>query len=572
MHRIAVVVLLILPVVLAGSLWAEPPVRLVTAVPFGTAGPDRASAVALGPDGSIYVAGRLGARAETLGAQKPALSLGRIEKAWRYGRAFVAKFSPDGQKLLAWCVMAPGACRLTDLVVSEAGVYAAGYAGPGLEPALADLGGLQTRGRYDQRDYKLHTPGEHHDEPRRQDANDQRGVPVVLRLTPGLDKLTAGTILEGWQSTWHVPRPLGEDHWQPTLIGLVDGGDVVVCHDGGYAARPAAGETIGYEHFYYIPDHISRLSGDLSVRRWHRRLQMPRIGRETIQKVLSNGKLRSVPAGIEWKQDSLGQTRPFRMDVSPDGQEFYIAGWSASRTSNEPWWTPFALGFDLSGKEVFSTYSPNPMSGGGGRMGGLVSDAAIRSIRVDPEGDILIAGIGDGGNSILRQDPRDYTRSVSGKDGPLRGKVHSFPGRVLFWGLVGRVDRRSGALLGGNHLSGWKRTRRGTRLAEAWATDLRGLSDGRVLVVGRHTVGFDASDDAFATGDRGGFVRLYTEEFRLVSSSTFSGAAPMELALRGRRGVLVGRISAARPLTKSTPLPPGGGQDAFLMVVEVNQP
>ncbi|MFW5840260.1 MAG: hypothetical protein ACOCZE_06740 [Planctomycetota bacterium] len=572
-HIFPVTVLLACLAGASGLVSAAGPVSVVSATPFGSSGTDWASAVALGKGGEIYVAGRLGEQLDRLGGKAPALKLGRQEKGWKYGRAFVARFSADGRTLEAWAVMAPGACRLTALSVGPDGqVYAAGYAGPGLEPAIADLGGLQKTGRYDQRDYKLHTPVEHHDEPRRSPDNDQRGVPVVLRFSADLTKLTAGTLLEGWQSTWHVPRTLNEDHWQPTLIGILAGGDVVVCHDGGYAARPAEGETIGYEHFYYIPDHISRLSPDLSQRRWHRRLQMPRIGRETIQKAIDAGRTHTVnPPKIQWKHDSIGQTRPFRLAVDREGKGFYLAGWSASRTSNEPWWTPFALGFDGSGKEVFQTYTPNPMSGGGGRMGGLVSDAAIRSIRLDAEGNILIAGIGDGGNSILRQDPRDYTKPAP----RLRGSVHSFPGRVLFWGMVARIDRTSGQLLGGDHLMGLRQRRyKGTRtmLSEAWATDLAGLEDGRVLVIGRQQGGFHTTENAFSTSGPGGLVRLYAPDFRLLSSSTFDGAAPMELAVSGNRAVLVGRINAEKPLSKEPAATPGGRTDALLMVLEVQSP
>ena len=542
-------------------------VRLISATPFGDDG--RAEAVTFGPDGTLYVVGRSARPLGPIPAGLKALDLAEPAKGWTYGRAFVARFSGDGKTLLGLATFADGACLLTSVAAGPGGVYVGGYASEAMEPLVAPHGGLRVKGDWSQRQYRLYTPSEHHDEPRRQDSSDQRGVPMVLRFDAALTGLQAATLLEGWQSTWHVPRPLREDVSQPTLLGLLDGGDVVVCHDGGYAARPAEGEAIGFEHFYYVPDHVSRLSADLKQRRWHVPLQMPPGERDRIQRNLDRG--RNGHFGqpkITWKHDSIGQTRPFRMAIGPDGR-IVLAGWSASRTSQEPWWTPFCVALAADdGKQVFAVYTPDPMSGGGERLGGLVSDAAVRSVAFDADGNLLISGIGDGGNSVLRQDPRDYTRPAPA----LKGGVHSFPGRVLFWGMVGRIDSRSGELLGGTHFNAWRATPRGQRLAEVWATDLGPWPDGAVLTIGRQTQGFATTDNAWSTGDRGAFVRLYGRDFSTRFSANIPGAALMDLAVHGRSAAAVGWIESDTPLSKAAPLTPGGGRHAYLMILEAAKP
>ena len=52
-------------------------------------------------------------------------------------------------------------------------------------------------------------------------------------------------------------------------------------------------------------------------------------------------------------------------------------------TSREPWWCPFLWKLNDRGKVVWKAYSFDPMGGSGGRMGGLVSDSAIRSMAAD---------------------------------------------------------------------------------------------------------------------------------------------------------------------------------------------
>ena len=66
----------------------------------------------------------------------------------------------------------------------------------------------------------------------------------MLRFSRDLQVLQCGTYLEGWQQVWDKVRVITtkpkfkswprEFFWQPTGLGLLSSGDLVVCHDGGY--------------------------------------------------------------------------------------------------------------------------------------------------------------------------------------------------------------------------------------------------------------------------------------------------------------------------------------------------
>jgi len=565
--------------------------RLVAATFLGTAGDDELEGVAIAPDGTIYAAGTAaGPLADLPGGVKP-VTLGEPNAAWGYGCGFVARFSADGTRLLAAAQFARGLAKLTTVAVSSAGICVGGYGGQGIEPLLNGTGGLIVKGRYDQRDYKLFTPREHYSEPRCRKQLDQRGVPLVVRLDAALTRLTAGTLLKGWQSVWHVPLPLSEDHWQPTGLALLPDGDVAVSHDGGYATRPGDGRDIGYEQFYFCPDHVSRLSGDLTRRRWKIDVYTPPVDPKRATEVISRI-MPSHPGSIfssPWRHESLGQTRILRLRSDAAGN-ILLAGWSPGRTSSEPWWTPFLIKLDGRGKTVWRAYSFDPMSGPDGRLGGLVSDAGVRSVAADANGDVLAATIGDGGNNVITRDPRDYTRPAPA----LRGTTAGFRGRLLFWGTVVRLDGGTRELLGGSHVA----ARGANGVNPAWAEDVVPLSGGAVLAAGRHAAGLLVTADAWFTTDRtigpdgkspakaagqdgagrgfwrrrepcgDSFVRLYDRRFNLRFSTTLPFVELKTAAVRGRRVVVVGTANSPRAPAQKALAACAGGRDGYLLVLD----
>ncbi len=546
-------------VAVAGGAEVEAPApavpELLSATRLGTAGGDTLEGVAIADDGTIYVAGNTASPLGDLPDGIEPRVLGRSAEGWTYGCGLVARFSPDGRRLLGLLQFAPGAVKLTTVAVCRGGVYVGGYASPGLGPVVAPLGGLLPKPHgFAQRDLDTYCPGEHYSEPRRDPRNDQRGVPVVLRFSADLSRIEAGTFLEGWQSCWHVPWPLGEDHWQPVGLGVLAGGDVVVSHDGGYNRMPAPDEKAGFEHFYGVPDYVSRLSPDLARRRWRIEVYTPPVDPEKVNRYQNNFG-RSRWRGT-WTRDSLGNTRTLRLAVGPD-DAVAISGWSPTRTSGEPWWSSFLWKLGPDGAVRWRAYNPDPMSGKGDRMGGQVSDACVRSVAFDARGHVLAALAGDGGNNILRWDPRDYTRPAPN----LRGRVTSFHGRVLFWGGVVRLHRESQEVLGGNHIGGYARGegRRGGFRA-AWAKDIAPLPGGRVLAIGRNTRGFETTQDAWHRDTEGGFVRAYSPKFDLEFSTSLPDVDPATVAVRGSRAAMVG-TARALPARHGRQRPPAAGDE-----------
>ena len=553
--------------------------KLISASRIGTAGDDSIEDVAIGQDGLIYVVGNSATPLpEFEGAKVVRLPGDPEPKDWTYGSGFVAVLDADGSKVKMLASFPRGVAKLTSIQLSKNGIYVSGYGSPGMEPVIGPLGGVMAKASFEQRKLKTWCPPEHHSEPLRKDENDQRGVPFVVRLTADLGRIDAGTFLEGWQSTWHVPRPLGEDHFQPTSIAVLSSGDVVVCHDGGYNKFPPASKQCGFEEFYDVPDYLSRLTPDLKGRVWKTAIYTPSIDAEKVNRFQKNSTHFTMKWGsppVKWTLPHLGNTRTFRMRV--DGKDnIYLCGWSPTRTAAEPWWSSFFFRYSPEGKEVWRAWTPDPMSGPDSRMNHLVSDAAVRSVNIDEQGNVLASMIGDGGNNILRQDPRDYTKPTD----RLKGTLSGFRGRVLFWGGVSRLDAGTRELLGGYQLSAYGQVGGGRRRAPAqsgykstWANDLTDMGGGRVLAVGRNTGNFVSTRDAWFESKPGGLVMLFDREFSPVFSSTVADADLNTVARRGTRAVVVGVArSDAVPTAGGMGPKPLGASDGYIMVIDAPLP
>jgi hypothetical protein len=232
-------------------------------------------------------------------------------------------------------------------------------------------------------------------------------------------------------------------------------------------------------------------------------------------------------------------------------------------TSREPWWCPFLWKFNANGKLAWKAYSFDPMGGGGNRMGGLVSDSAIRSMRVDDGGGLIVAGISDGGNTVLRRDPRDYHKP--GVD--FREGYGGMKGRVLYVGHLMRLDAASREILAGTMLGSYA-----DRGYEAtWAVDVAGLPGNRFLAVGRHNKNHKTTDDAwFSTpAEKGMFVKVMGNEMEELFSTNVPDVIPYTVARNGIRCVIVGITDSSKsPTVNPIQSKLAGGQDAYLLVAD----
>jgi len=568
--RAGAVVVLAIGMAFTGSVFAAAP-NLVSATYLGSiSSDDLIEGVAIAADGTLYVAGIMGWPVTELPNGVKPVTLGQPMEEARYSCGFVARFNKDGTQLLSYLQFASGLARLTTVEVNDNGVYVGGYGTEGMDPLMATWGGAIQKSS----DAKYTIPGvgprKDPVDPNFESEREHRGVPIVLRLNADLSKVECGTFLEGWQSIWHIPRPLGEDAWQPTGLGLLSNGDVVAVHDGGYWNPPKPGEKTTPYDFYHQGDYVSRLSPDLSKRLWVKAIYTPPIDKAKVPRskprgagiLPANSRLAGgtpAPHRSDWPYDTLGNTRSLRLRVAP-GDAFYVAGWSPTFTSGEPWWSPFLWKFSPDGEVAWKAYTFDPMSGGGDRLGGLVSDTAVRSVAVDDDGNVLAALIADGGNSCMRADPRDYTQPTR----LIQGGASGFRGRMLFWGTVVRLNKETRELLGGNTLIGNKRW-----VQAAWAQDVAALPGGRVLAIGRHTEGFKTSEDAWYRDEfLGGFLRVYAKDFTEEFSTSVPDADLITVARRGSRCAIVGVARSPRTPVKNPVISKPAGRDGYLMVVD----
>jgi len=561
---------------------AEAPVRIVAAGLLGTEADDDLQGATPGPDGTLYVVGNAGAALADLPGRPKISTFGRDAERPGCGRGFVAHLSADGRKVLHCAQLARGLAILTTVRAAAGGVYAAGYASEALAPLLAGRSGLMSA-------YPLapEEPAQPTTQPARRDpiagrpGLGRRGAPVVLRFSADLSELRGGTYLEGWQQVWEKFRVLhhgsqlaqthgGRPHeggfrehcWQPTHLAVLRGGDVIVCHDGGYfrtlsdeERRRTAGKDklAGRLGFYDVCDYVSRLSGDLSRRAWRRSIYTPPTGPNVAAR-LRDG----------WWLPHYGNPRTHRMRLDAD-ENIFVCGWSASATSNEPWWAPYVLRLRPGdGQTTWRAYEQDPLAGGGNRMGGQVADTAVTALAIEADGNVLAGLHADGGNTVMSWSPRgDRSRFEAAVKGP-----NFHVGLMHFWGQVQRVDLASRRGLAATRIGPW-----------AWVTELAAAPSGGVLAVGRYNGGqFAFTDDAWSRGagadNPNAFVRLYSPQLDLVFSAALPGVWPFELAdLGGGRFALVGRADkSGAPLRDALPDKPRGRSDGYLLILAVSVP
>ncbi|HUU08996.1 MAG TPA: hypothetical protein VM431_00480 [Phycisphaerae bacterium] len=563
-----------------GTAAAETPIKLLMAGFWGTAEDDDVQGAAQAPDGTVIIVGNVGAAATDLpGGVVPTVLGNRVAQP-KCGRGFVAHFSADLGRLLHYAELADGIAILTSVQAGAGGVYVSGYAADGLEPLLAGKPGLMTT-------YPLAAEARLMREGKMLEANGltdtdpiagrpglgRYGAPFVLCLTPDLKTVTAGTYLEGWQQVWDkyrskTIRPRAtfrpDTFWQPTALGLLGSGDLVVCHDGGYFRmltdkdREVAGDNadlLGRLAFYDGADWVSRLSPDLSKRAWRQPIHTPAVDAETVRRIKGG-----------WPLAHYGSPRTHRMRL--DRQEnIYLCGWSASYTAKEPWWSPYVWRLSpADGALDWKAYEYDPMSGPDNRMNGQVADTAVATLALDGDGNLLASLFADGGNTVIAWSPKaELGRRF---EGPVKGSAPVIK-LVHWWGTIHRVNTRTREGLGGARLAANNQGVAGP----AWAVDLASLPGNQVLAVGRCNFEFPWTQDAWHRGDPQenptGFVRVYSAAFDLLFSTALPGVIPFEIVpLSDDRYLIVGQArNPAAPVAGALAGKPRGKADGFLYLV-----
>ncbi len=548
---------------------AGPSLEIVTATYFGVGQDSDLQGAAIAPDGTIYVVGNSSEAMKGLPGGVIATAFGAAANEARCGSGFVAHLTADGKTILQCAQLAPGIALLTTVQLHDGAVYVSGYGSVGLEDVLRDRKGMM-------RQFPLNNELHAYERAKAAGAEDKiadrpglgrYGAPCILRLSADLQKLDAGTYLEGWQQVWdkkRVAKPgkefLGgyqEYFWQPTSTAVLKSGDIIVCHDGGYfrMAREEDKTLLKDDPkpdrliFYDNCDYISRLSADLGRRLWKQSIYTPPVDPEVARK-LKNG----------WPFNHYGSPRTCRMRLDRDDNA-YLCGWSASATSKEPWWSPYLYKLDpATGAPIWTAYEYDPMSGGQNRMGGQVADTAIDSLAIDEDGNLLTSLMSDGGNSVMEWSPKADRSKFEGK---IKGG--GFPVKLVhWWGQIHRVDSKTREGRGGARIGAW-----------GWAQDLVSLPGNSVLVWGRYNWKFDFTPDAWwdrsAIENPNAFIRVYSPDFDLLFSTAVPGVVPFEVTRAANRIVLVGRAEQRISPTKDAIFPESSGNTSgYLLVANWN--
>jgi hypothetical protein len=269
------------------------------------------------------------------------------------------------------------------------------------------------------------------------------------------------------------------------------------------------------------------------------------------------------PRAKEWRAPVFGQVRILGMRTNASG--IYVCGWSVSYTANEPWWVPFLFKINPNGDMAWKAYSFDPMSGGGDRVSSDVADSLFRNVNFTADGDVLLAGHADGGNSVLRKHPLNYDLNPQGRFFGDAGKA-TWRGGVRYKGLTLRIsetqEMKSGRWIG---MAG----------KPGWVVDLAGLPGKRVVSLGRHTYGYAATPDAWSKDVAGpaAFLRISDENYQDQFLTNLPDVTPYALATQGPRVVAVGLARSGKaPVKDAVQAAPGGGLDAYLLVVDCPEP
>lgn len=269
--------------------------------------------------------------------------------------------------------------------------------------------------------------------------------------------------------------------------------------------------------------------------------------------------------------------------VDPASGAFYFGGDRNTHTGREPWRQPFLYRFSSTGQKEWTAWEWNSRKVGTGQYR-LVSDSAVRVSDIGPEGDLVVGGWSDGGNSVFTRQPHELNESA-GKS------ALGFSA----WGMknanslayVMRMDPKTREMKAWTLWVGY--------IPEDFATpkyrnapngvslrELESLPHGPVAIAGTAGTGLIQTPDAFFKYPKDGqkhggwFVTVLPKGLdRLLFSSYLPGVSDIRLAEAAKaRGVLAaGRCDGETgsmgdlPLVKPVQADLGGKLDGYLMLL-----
>ncbi|MCH8539557.1 MAG: hypothetical protein LAT58_02175 [Opitutales bacterium] len=273
--------------------------------------------------------------------------------------------------------------------------------------------------------------------------------------------------------------------------------------------------------------------------------------------------------------------------VSPVDGSFYLGGEYHSGTGLEPWRNPFLHRFKPSGQPEWTAWNwTGPLVGV--QWSRQVSDSAVRQVLVEDDGQLLIRGWSDGGNSVFTNHPYDFRKS-HGKGG-FAGSI--WGANVLSVSYLMRMDPESMEITAFNRWLSYMPSS-GTPNA-ANIRDFAQTENREVVFTGSSAASLIETHNAFvepwylqhqrdpsnARPKGGPYVAIFDHDFKnLLLSTSVPGLRHGKVHTRGQDILLSGETLPLEgayginlpPIIKNAPQDEfgGGSTDAYLMLITV---
>jgi hypothetical protein len=249
----------------------------------------------------------------------------------------------------------------------------------------------------------------------------------------------------------------------------------------------------------------------------------------------------------------------------------FVGGDRNTHTGREPWRQPFLYAINIdNGQVMWRLWGWDPKEVGSDRYR-LVSDSSVRLLTVTPEGDLVIVGWSDGGNSVFTREPMDLDKPVK------YGFIDSLWGaRVGSFAWLMRLNGETKQFRCGTI---WCSFLIAQDRPNSLGVDSLALVEGQTAITGVSAFGLITTPDAWVKLDPatdyigGAYVAVFSPDFRdLLFCSPLPGLhGPIRCAAFGNRLAIVGHSfgeDSKTPIKDALQPSIGGEADGYLLLAE----
>ncbi len=292
----------------------------------------------------------------------------------------------------------------------------------------------------------------------------------------------------------------------------------------------------------------------------------------------------AVDEGPRYNEDWGGRART-PLCVSPKDGSIFVGGEYHSGTGREPYRNPFLHKFSDQGECQWTAYNWTGPVVGVDQLR-LVSDSAVKAVRFDHDGNLIVTGWSDGGNSVFTRQPYDLHQNVP---------VYGFAGSIWGAGVLSvpymiRMDAQT------MRVSTYCRWLSYLPLDDvpngASIKDFLAMTNGDIAFTGGSAFGLIETHDAwvspwwvnfqtnqYAEAHGGSYLAIFSPDFRkLKFSSVLPAVGNQKLADRGRWLLVFGHAGQMHTsyrmevptITRHATQPEfgGGDRDAYVMLID----